>query len=155
MEAEKQSLITPEAAKMVGMETGWGAPFRVELGIAKKFAQAIRGADAGRSFSELTPENANGRVTVPHSILLCNMPTGSELDFNIPLRTKSRVRGGDELEMLRPVNIGDVIRASTKILSITEKEGRSGRMVFILTETEYQNQRKEAVMRSRTTVVKR
>jgi hypothetical protein len=155
MVPDSQSLITQDAQRMVGTETGWGAAFYVELGIARKFAQAIRGAEAGDSYQELTPEGAYGKVTVPHSILLCNMPSGSELDFKIPLRTGSRVRGKDEIEMLQPVYVGDVIRAKSKILDITEKEGRSGRMVFILTETEYQNQRKETVMRSRTTVVKR
>lgn len=150
---ESQSLITQEAMEMVGTETGWGAPFRVESGIARKFAQAIYGT--GTADPKPAPESAHGKVTVPHSILLCNMPSGSELDFNIPLRTKSRVRGKDEVDMLKPIYIGDVIRAKTKILDISEKEGRSGKMVFILTETEYMNQQSEIVMRSRTTVIKR
>ena len=155
MRQENQSLITQEAVSMVGMETDWGAPFYVEFGIARKFAQAVYGTEVARADRALMPESPHGRVTVPHSILLCNMPSGSEQDFNIPLRTRSRVRGKDEIEVCQPIYIGDVIRAKTKILDITEKEGRSGRMVFILTETEYMNQDKEIVMRSRTTVVKR
>ena len=154
-ESESQSLITPDAAKMVGKETPWGAPFCVEFGIARKFARAIQSTEAAYANQELTPESVRGKVTVPHSILLCNMPSGSEQDFDIPLRTTRRVRGKDEIEVFQPIYIGDAIRAKTKILDITEKEGRSGKMVFILTETEYMKQQKVIVMKSRTTVVKR
>ncbi|MFC2038350.1 MaoC family dehydratase N-terminal domain-containing protein [Chloroflexota bacterium] len=155
MRPESQSLITQDAIKMVGMETDWGAPFRVEFGITRKFVQAVYGIEGDRANREPIPESAHSKVAVPYSILLCNMPSGSELDFDIPLRTSSRVRGKDEIEIFQPIHIGDVIKAKTRILDISEKEGRSGRMVFILTETEYVNQQQAIVMTSRTTVIKR
>lgn len=80
---------------------------------------------------------------------------GRELDFDIPLHTSGRVRGKDDVEIFRPIYIGDTIRAKTKILDINEKEGRSGKMVFVITETQYVNQNQELVMKSRTTVIKR
>ena len=135
---------------MVGMETPWGDPFIIEKGTARKFAQAILDTNAPYANHE-----SDARIPVPHSILICNMPSGSELDFKIPLPTTRRIRGEDQLEICQPIHIGDAIKAKSKILDIYEKEGRSGRMVFIITETEYLNQTNDIVMKSRTLVIKR
>ena len=155
MQKQHPSLLTAEAVKMIGTETPWGLPFFVESGIARRFARAILDTDSAYAHQESITGTQKEKVRVPNTILLCNMASGTELDFDIPLHTSGRVRGKDDVEIFRPIYIGDTIRAKTKILDINEKEGRSGKMVFVITETQYVNQNQELVMKSRTTVIKR
>ncbi len=146
----------PEAAKaMIGRETGAGEPFEVERGLIRRFAEAIR--DSNPMYLDESYARGLGYNGIPAqpSLLLYNMRSGSERDFDIPLPVGRRVKAGDEVEILAPVLAGDTITADSKIVDIYEKEGRTGKMIFIITETTYRNQRGEAVMRSRASVIKR
>lgn len=63
------------------------------------------------------------------------------------------LHGEEEYEYHRLIRPGDVITGQTKVVSIEEKEGRSGHLDIVLLETEYHNQRNELVVVARTTIV--
>lgn len=150
------STTIPEAAMaMIGQETGAGEPFEIEKGLIRRFAEAIK--DTNPLYVDESYARSQGyeRIPAPPSLLLYNMRSGSERDFNIPLPVGRRVKAGDEVEILAPVMAGDTITANTKIADIYEKDGRTGKMIFVITETTYTNQHGHAVMRSRASVIKR
>lgn len=147
--------LSEQAIAMIGLETGPGEPFPVEQGWVRKFAEAAH--DASPIYYDMGAAQAAGYANIPAHpcMFLYNMRSGSERDFNIPLPLGRRVKGEDELEFFVPVVVGDTVTANTKILDIVEKEGRSGKMIFVITETTYTNQRGELVMRNKATVIKR
>ncbi|MDN5346516.1 MAG: hypothetical protein PWP65_80 [Clostridia bacterium] len=152
----EEKLVAKIAAEYVGRETGLGEPLEIEKGAVRRFAEAIfDGNNPLYRDADFASQTIYGGIPMPPAFLTTNMPSGSERDFDIPLPLTRRVRGGDELIFYRPIKVGDTIRANTRILSIEEKEGRSGKMIFITTETNYYNQHGELCMTNKVTVVKR
>ena len=65
------------------------------------------------------------------------------------------VHGGVEAEHFAPVRAGDILAVLTKVADIFEREGKTGKMAFSVTETTYTNQRGELVAKVRNTMVHR
>ncbi len=145
------SLIPEEALKMIGMETGYGRPMKIEHGALLKYAKSIKHP----GYRNLDVNSENTPLPMPLSFLLTNLESGIERDFDIPLLVSHRVRGGDELEMIELVYEGDTISANTKLISLAEKQSKNGKMVLIETETLYKNQHGRIVLRGKTTIIKR
>lgn len=61
--------------------------------------------------------------------------------------------GGVEWEFFMPVKAGDTITAENMIKDIMAREGRSGKMAFIIRETTYTNQNGEVVAKARGTSI--
>ncbi|MBI3930944.1 MAG: MaoC family dehydratase N-terminal domain-containing protein [Chloroflexi bacterium] len=59
------------------------------------------------------------------------------------------VNAGEEYEFFRPVRPGDTLAATSMITDIRERDGRTGKMVFIITETSYVNQNGDLVAKAR------
>ncbi len=62
---------------------------------------------------------------------------------------------GQGCEYFLPIRAGDTISVTTKIVDVYEKTGRTGKMVFIIRETTYENQHQEKVMVVRQSMVRR
>lgn len=60
---------------------------------------------------------------------------------------------GQELEQKRPMRPGDVITVKSKIADVYEKTGRSGKMVFVVREATFTDQRGEVVAIVRSTML--
>ena len=65
------------------------------------------------------------------------------------------VDAGIEYDFFRPVRAGDTIAISSTIKEIIEREGKTGKMAFIITETTYTNQNGDLVARSHGTGIQR
>jgi hydroxyacyl-ACP dehydratase HTD2-like protein with hotdog domain len=61
--------------------------------------------------------------------------------------------GGQSYEVLAPVRVGDVLTVQERLISVTEKQGRSGPLVLTETESEYTNGEGVLVARFRQTVI--
>lgn len=61
------------------------------------------------------------------------------------------LNGGNEYEFFKPIQAGDTISATRKIAELRERDGKMGKMLFIITETTYKNQDGEIVAKSRGT----
>lgn len=60
---------------------------------------------------------------------------------------------GTRARFLGAVRVGDVLHATERVTEIVTRQGRSGPLVFVETETEYRNQRGEHVATYAMTVV--
>ncbi len=72
-----------------------------------------------------------------------------------PLDTKRKLFGGYQVEYFTEMRPGDVLSRQRRILDIYERQGSSGRSVFVLIEATYTNQRDEKVAVEVTTIVNR
>jgi len=72
-----------------------------------------------------------------------------------PLKATRTMAGGNEVEFFRPMRPGDRITRVGKIVDMTEKEGRSGPLVFTVFENRYTNQDGELVAVERLTAISR
>ena len=67
----------------------------------------------------------------------------------------ANIDAGVEYEFFSPVRAGDTLASLSTIKDIIEREGRTGKMAFIITEVTYTNQRGELVAKSRRTLIQR
>jgi peroxisomal enoyl-CoA hydratase 2 len=64
------------------------------------------------------------------------------------------LHGEQEFEFFKPIFVGDTLTGVTKIADFYEKEGgRGGKMTFLVSETEYTNQKGEKVATARATLI--
>ena len=61
--------------------------------------------------------------------------------------------GGIEYEFYLPVHAGDTLTALPKIVSISERETKTGKLIFSITETTYTNQNSDLVAKARYTLI--
>jgi acyl dehydratase len=65
------------------------------------------------------------------------------------------LHGGEEYEYHAFIRPGDVITGQTRVVSIEEKESRSGSLDIVVLQTDYHNQHGQLVVAGRTTIVLR
>jgi acyl dehydratase len=63
------------------------------------------------------------------------------------------VRGGEELEFVEPLRVGDRVSVTCKLLNVYEKEGKSGKLVFLNSEHVYRNQKGELLAKQQLTFI--
>ena len=68
---------------------------------------------------------------------------------------KGWLNGGDRFEYLEPIRIGDEIESRTVLVDAYEKQGSSGNLLFLVFETEFQNQNGRTAVRVRGTRIRR
>ncbi|MFD9668689.1 MaoC family dehydratase N-terminal domain-containing protein [Rhodococcus sp. NPDC059968] len=61
--------------------------------------------------------------------------------------------GGHKYELLEPVKVGDVLSVTERLKDITEKDGRTGPLVFVTTEADYHNHEGTLVARYQQTTI--
>ena len=130
--------------------TGEPVTMHVERGKVREFARAIKDDDP-LYFDEAHAKREAGGIMPPVTFL----QTVTHWDDGRgrprpPFDLKRTLHGEQEYEFLKPIYVGDVLTAVTKIVVIYEKPGkRGGSMNFAVTETTYTNQRGDVVARAR------
>ena len=124
---------------------GWEGEEKVNLieaGHVRRFCEAI-GDDDPRWREEAPPT-----LVVALGSEIPPMPEALEYG-------KGWLNGGDRFEYLEPIRIGDTIRTRTRLADVYEKQGSSGGLLFLITETEYVNQHGRTAVRVRGTRIRR
>jgi len=130
-------------------KTGEPVVMHVERGKIREFAAAIKDEDP-LYFDEAHAVKEAGGIMPPITFL----QTVSHWDdgrgrVRLPFDLKRVLHGEQEYEFLKPIRVGDVLTAVSRIVDIYEKPGkRGGSMNFAVTETTYTNQRGETVARA-------
>jgi acyl dehydratase len=155
----EESLITEEARAMIGKESPprlCGEVYQKEI---NRFCQAMGDLNPLYIDEEYASKTRYGGIIAPHlfywifgydraDIKAPRREDGIQITEEIqpPLKTSRTMGAGCEVEFANPIRLGDVLTATTRITDIYEREGRSGKMVFTLSETTYRNQRGEIVV---------
>jgi acyl dehydratase len=131
-------------------KTGEPVRMHIERGKIREFARAIKDDDPLYFDEEYARREAGGimpPITFLQTMALWDDGKGRPRP---PIDMKRALHGEQEFELLKPIYAEDVLTAVTRIADIYEKAGkRGGTMTFVVTETEFTNQRGELVARAR------
>ena len=128
----------------------WGpeGTMRVELGKIREFAKAVKD-DSAAYLGDTPVAPPTFLMTIAHWIGdLGQTRSAVKLDF------RRLLHGEQDFEYIRPIRAGDVLTFRSRTKEVFEKQGkRGGKMLFIIGETEYKNQRGEVVAYTRNTAI--
>ena len=128
----------------------WGpeGTMRIELGKIREFAKAVKDDNSAyRGDTPIAPPTF--LMTIAHWIGdLGQTRSAVKLDF------RRLLHGEQDFEYVKPIRAGDVLTFRSRTKEVFEKQGkRGGKMLFIIGETEYRNQRGEVVAYTRNTAI--
>ena len=151
------SLITDDLRKLIGVTLDT-IIFKVEEGAIQRYAEAID--DPNPLFNELdyARKTKYGRLLAPPGFTgwpvkagrLSQRLLGSLTKAGAPSRL---LDGGVEFEFAEPIGAGDLLTATTKIASMTERETKLGKTIFTVLETTFVNEKGDVALRSRSTFI--
>ncbi len=127
--------------------------YEVEKGAIRKFAEAI-GDEDPMYYDEQAAQALGFKSLVAPPTFLCTFRAQELPDLKIQFG-RVRLNGGNEYEYFQPIYAGDTISVTAKYADVAERTGRTGSMVFIITELTYRNQRGEVVAIGRNTGIMR
>src|SRR5262249_41762074 len=127
----------------------WGpeATMHVELGKIREFARAVKDDKA---------VYRDGTMAPPTFLMTLALWIGDmgQTRTAVKLDYRRLLHGEQEFEYLKPISAGDVLTFRSRTKDVFEKAGkRGGKMLFIIGETEFKNQRGEVVAYSRNTLI--
>ena len=165
----RESLITPEARAAIGQEAPPVTGYEVSEHEIRRYCYAIDDLNPLYLDPEAAAAGPYAGIIAPP--LFLSIPFARDVPLSRiradgipltdddlprpPLPVTRTMAGGTEVEFLQPVRPGDVLTRRSRIADLYEHEGRSGRMVFTVWETEYVNQRGELVAVERLTGITR
>lgn len=151
------SLITDTLKELIGVPSE-PIVFKVEEGAIQRYAQAIGDANPLYNDAELASKSKYGRLLAPPGFtgwpVRAGRPTEKLFDSLVKAGAPPRILdGGVEFEFLEAIGAGDVLTATPRIASITERDTKLGKAMFTTTEITYVNQKNEVVLKSWSTLI--
>jgi acyl dehydratase len=151
------SLITDELRKLIGM-TLETIVFKVEEGAIQRYAEAIGDPNPLYNDPDFASKTKYGRLLAPPGFTgwpvkagrLSQRLLGSLAKAGAPSRL---LDGGIEFEFIEPIGAGDVLTATTKVASMTERETKLGMTIFTTLETIFVNKKGDVAIKSRSTFI--
>lgn len=117
--------------------------FPVTQEMIQTFAQAVGETDPKYLDAEAANHSGTGGLIAPpifYDVFRADQIPDPKVKFG-----KVSFNAGQRCEFYLPIRPGDTITMKARITDIYEKTGRTGKMVFIVRETIYENQRGEKV----------
>lgn len=158
-------MLPEEITKFVG-QSGEVSIFEVEKGAIRRFAQAIDDRNPLYYDEEYARNARYGSIIAPPGFFgwpakrtsgnIFSFEVTRELGIALKEAGYGRVLdGGIEYEFFCPVRAGDTLAALPMIKSIVGREGRTGKMAFVIMETTFTNQNGDLVAKARRTAIHR
>lgn len=149
MKQESEGLLDRLKAR-VGQETVFTAPDEMSRASFRMYALALQDYNPLYTDREFARRHGLRDVMAPPT-LVCDswqyldsdMDEAGDLLARGITRELGGLRAGNDYEFVQPIHPGDIITARWRVLDAWEREGRSGRLVFLQTEFRYYNQRDE------------
>ena len=149
-----EGVLTPEIQSMIGVEIG-PQRYKITRKIIQKFAEVIGDPNPlWRDQQHAIKQRYNDIVSPP--TFLANL-----FDLNQPEQARfvrcplpNVLAGGSEVEHFIPVAAKDSITVTGKLIEVQEKRGKSGKLLFLVFERIYRNQRGEMVTRAQQTFIR-
>ncbi len=127
--------------------------YEVEKGAIRKFAEAI-GDEDPIYYEEKAAQAAGFKTIVAPPTFFCTFRAQELPDLKIQFG-RVRLNGGNEYDYYKPIYAGDTITVTAKYADVNERTGRTGKMVFVMTELTFTNQHGEVVAKGRNTGIMR
>jgi len=147
---EKKPLVTDEMRKAIGVESE-PTIVQVEKEPIRRFAEAIGDSNPLYHDEEYARQRGYRSIIAPPGFIPSYsfpIKKGKPGDEGQSIRSAfSRgLNGGGEYEFFQPIQAGDVLSITSRVADIYERDGRMGRMVFIISETICRDLRGETVL---------
>lgn len=151
------SLITDELRALIGVPSET-IVFKVEEGAIQRYAQAIGDPNPLFNDPDYARKTRHGRLLAPPGFTgwPVKVARAREKLFDSLLKAGGPARildGGVEFEFAEPIGAGDVLTATLRIASITERETRLGKTMFTTAETTLLDRKGNVVLKSRSTLI--
>jgi acyl dehydratase len=133
-----------------------GKPFTMPIDWSKvrEFARAIRDPNPVYFDPELAKKECSGIPVPPTFLQVAAFWQDSSSMPTVQFDMRRILHGEQEFELYKPILVGDVLTGTARIADVYEREGgRGGKMTFLVTEIEYQNQKGEKVAVARGTLI--
>jgi len=164
--------ITDEVKALIGLESEWvEAPDPVERSEIRRHVQAVMDDDPLYWDEQEAATTRYGGVVAPplfplHALRpaagapdpLARAATDPDFDGSVrgmmkglkplPIPLPRVLNGGNQVEIYQLAKPGEKIKVRSKYLDIYQKDGRSGTLVFLITETLYKNERDELLLKA-------
>ena len=147
-----EEIITDEMKKALGVPSE-PVTIEIEKGMIRKFAEAIEDPNPLWQDEEYAKKARYGGIVAPPGLLMAAEMRGRGLELPFQLPMGRILDGGGEWEYIKPVRPGDVLTVVDKLHDLRVREGRMGKMLFIVTETTWTNQHGELVARALGTLI--
>jgi len=151
----EESIITEDLRNMLGVE----APpevFEVEKGHIRRFAEAVGDANPLWQDETYARKSRYGSIIAPPMFLQDEGKNKfADRLIELPLPLPGFLNGGVEIEFYQPMKPGDVVTTQAKLIDLYEKQGKTGKLVFMIVEVTFKNQRQELVSISRNIFISR
>ncbi len=166
-------MLPEEMAGFIGKSIGTVA-CEVEKGSIKRFADAVEETNPLYWDEEHAAKSKYGSIIAPPGFFgwPVKLPPGQTFqrptDITDPPEATEGMRnalakagyanvldGGIEYEFFLPVRAGDSLTARSTIKEVREREGKTGKMAFVIIETAYHNKKDELVAKARATAIYR
>ncbi|MBN2462143.1 MAG: MaoC family dehydratase N-terminal domain-containing protein [Dehalococcoidia bacterium] len=166
-------MLSDEVAEFIGKSIG-NIACEVEKGSIKRFADAVGETNPLYWDEGHAGKSRYGSIIAPPGFFgwPVKLPPGATFqrptDISDPPEATDGMRaaltkagyanvldGGIEYEFFQPVKAGDVLTAKSIIKDIREREGKTGKMAFVIIETVYYNRKNEQVAVARATAIYR
>ncbi len=157
------NMVSEDVLAMIGVEKV--RQYDVTKTNIKRFAQAIGEANPIHFDEDYAKSTKYGTIIAPplfsqmfafEDVPPDRLPNdGSPTEIDVPIPTQRTVGGASSYEIFQRVKAGDQITVKSTLRDVFTKEGKSGRLYFVVVETEFSNQRKEPVAKETATYIKR
>jgi len=149
----EDSIITDEMRAALGVESE-PSVYEIEKEPIRRWAESIGDPNPLYRDEEYARKQGYDSIIAPPAFMAqyaFPVKSGrmSSAAFGGPF--KRNLNGGTEYEFFKPIQAGDVITATSKMVDMYERKGRLGPMLFRIRETTYKNQKGEVVMKFRGT----
>ena len=149
--AEKETLMD-ELRDAVGRE-GKSVVVEVDKSLVRRFAEAVGDGNPLWQDERYAKASKYGGMVVPPYFFCASMMSGSGGRPEVLLPFDRMLDGGGDWEFLASVKVGDVITSTTRFADLREKDGKTGKMLFLTFETVHKNQHDDVVAKSRGTLI--
>ncbi len=128
--------------------------FPVERGKIREFALASRDDNPIYRDPEYAKASLAGGILAPPLFSRILLYEGTQVHADLGFDWRNVLLGGLEFDYLKPIRAGDTLMGHMRVADLYQKEGRrGGTMTFAVIEITYRNQKGEAVLVSRRTLI--
>lgn len=146
--------ITPEMKAMLGVAQP-PKVFKVEAGHVKRFAEAVGDTNPLWTDEKFTASTKYEAPIAPPTFLIdYGLIEIADKMMEVKCPLSRFVNGGTEIEIYKPMKVGDTITTVARIADLIEKEGKQGTLLLIIIEVTYTNQHGELVRKCTETFIR-
>ena len=148
----EESVITEELKNMVGVGVG-PEVFEVEKGHIRRFAEAVGDPNPLWQDEAYARKSRYGTIIGPPMFLQDEGKNKIADRLMEIISPRGFLNGGVEVEFYRPMIPGDTITTQAKLADLYEKQGKTGKLIFMVVEVTFTNKRGELAAISRNTFI--